>query len=121
MYFFADRLFMEDVCKAAIEEGIVEECKHSNASEGVSCFYLNDDDVEGHRRVIGFFIRNGLIRKTKKASCTTYHSNMIRRRLLVNMVKIIIPTSNWRNSLILKPENGLQSNLSRSLFVGTVD
>lgn len=66
MYFFADRSFVENVCKAAIEEGIVEECKHSNASEGVSCFYLNDDDVEGHKRIIGFFIRNGLIRKTKK-------------------------------------------------------
>lgn len=66
MYFFADRSFVEDVCKAAIKEGIVEECKHSNASEGVSCFYLNDDDLEGHRRVIEFFIKNDLIRKKNR-------------------------------------------------------
>ena len=66
MYFFGDRAFVENVCEAAIEEGIVEECKHSNDNEGVSCFYLNDDDIEGHRRVIEFFIKNGLICKTKK-------------------------------------------------------
>ncbi len=65
MYFFSDRSFVENICKAAIEERIVEECKHRNNNEGVSCFYLNDDDIEGHRRVIGFFIRNGLIPKTK--------------------------------------------------------
>lgn len=68
MYFFGDRPFVEGICKIAIEEGIVEECKHSNADEGVSCFYLNDDDIEGHRRVIEFFIKNGLIRKTKKGT-----------------------------------------------------
>ena len=34
--------------------------------DGVSCFYLNDDDLEGHRRVIEFFIKNDLIRKSKK-------------------------------------------------------
>lgn len=66
MYFFGDRTFIEGICKTAIEEEIIKECKHSNDSEGVSCFYLNDDDIEGHRRVIEFFIKNGLIRKTKK-------------------------------------------------------
>ena len=66
MYFFGDRQFVEKICSEAIEQNIVEECKHSNADDGVSCFYLNDDDLEGHRRVIEFFIKNDLIRKTKK-------------------------------------------------------
>ena len=65
MYFFGDRQFVEKICREAIEQNIVEECKHSNADDGVSCFYLNDDDLEGHRRVIEFFIKNDLIRKTK--------------------------------------------------------
>lgn len=66
MYFFGDRQFVEKICREAIEQNIVEECKHSNADDGVSCFYLNDDYLEGHRRVIEFFIKNDLIRKTKK-------------------------------------------------------
>lgn len=66
MYFFGDRQFVEKICREAIEQNIVEECKHSNADDGVSCFYLNDDDIDGHRRVIEFFIKNDLIRKTKK-------------------------------------------------------
>ena len=66
MYFFGDRQFVEKICREAIEQNIVEECKHSNADDGVSCFYLNDDDLEGHRRVIEFFIKNDLIRKTTK-------------------------------------------------------
>lgn len=66
MYFFGDRQFVEKICREAIEQNIVEECKHSNADDGVSCFYLNDDDLEGYRRVIEFFIKNDLIRKTKK-------------------------------------------------------
>ena len=66
MYFFGDRQFVEKICREAIEQNIVEECKHRNADDGVSCFYLNDDDLEGHRRVIEFFIKNDLIRKTKK-------------------------------------------------------
>ena len=66
MYFFKDRHFVEKICKEAIEKNIVKECKHSNAEGGVSCFYLNDDDIEGHKRVIDFFLKNNLIEKTKK-------------------------------------------------------
>ena len=66
MYFFQGRQFAENICRKAVEENVVEECKHTNANEGMSCFYLNDDDMDGHRRVIEFFIKNDLIRKTKK-------------------------------------------------------
>lgn len=65
MYFFNDRAFIQDICSRAIGEDIVEECKHSNAEDGVACFYLNDDDIIRHKRVINFFISNDLIRKTK--------------------------------------------------------
>lgn len=66
MYFFGDRQFVEKICRETIEQNIVEECKYSNGDDGVSCFYLNDDDIDGHRCVIEFFIKNDLIRKTKK-------------------------------------------------------
>lgn len=96
MYFFSDRTFVEAICKTAIKEGIVEECKHSNKEDGVSCFYLNDDDIEGHRRVIAFFIKNGLIQKRKTEIYTTFPSNMIARLLLMSMGMIIILKSNSR-------------------------
>lgn len=66
MYFFNDRPFVEKICKKAIEKNIVLDCKHSNDDSGVSCFYLNDDDIETHKKVITFFIENNLIRKTKE-------------------------------------------------------
>ncbi len=65
MYFFGDREFVECICYKAIEEGIVHECKHSDADDGVACFYLNSDDMAAHKRVIQFFLDNNLIRRTK--------------------------------------------------------
>lgn len=66
MYFFDDKEFVEKICKEAVKKGIVAESKHSDATEGVSCFYLNCDDMEAHKRNIQFFLDNNLIRKTKK-------------------------------------------------------
>lgn len=65
MYFFGDKEFAVKVCKEAVENGIVAEAKHSNAPDGVCCFYLNCNDMVTHKRVIKYFIDNGLIRKTK--------------------------------------------------------
>lgn len=65
MYFFSDMSFVADICKKAVEQGVVREAKHSNAESGVSCFYLNYDEIENHKKVISFFIENGLIRQTK--------------------------------------------------------
>ena len=65
LYFFENKEFVEKICKEAVENRIVNEAKHSNAETGVSCFYLNIDDIENHKRVIEFFIKNNLIRKTK--------------------------------------------------------
>jgi len=65
MYFFGDEEFADEMCRKAIEEGVCPEAKHSDASEGVCCFYINGDDIPAHRRVIEFFLNNNLIRVTK--------------------------------------------------------
>lgn len=65
MYFFDNKEFVSKICKKAVEEKIVVTAKHSNDKQGVSCFYINGDDNESHKRVIEFFLENGLIRKTK--------------------------------------------------------
>lgn len=65
MYFFDDEEFVAKICKEAVEKGIVVESKHSDAATGVSCFYLECDDLEGHKKVIQYFLDNNLIKKTK--------------------------------------------------------
>ena len=65
MYFFDDEEFVAKICKDAVELGIVVESKHSDNAAGVSCFYLECDDLEGHKKVIQYFLDNNLIKKTK--------------------------------------------------------
>lgn len=65
MYFFKDKERVAGLCKAAVEQGIVLEARHSDAPEGVSCFYLECDDMESHKKVIQFFLDNDMIQKTK--------------------------------------------------------
>ena len=71
MYFFEakDVAFARDLCCKAIEKHIVTTCKHTDIQEtgsptGVICFYIHFDDVEAHKRVLGFFLENNLIKKT---------------------------------------------------------
>ena len=65
MYFFNDRKRVAGLCEKAIEEGIVLEAKHSDAEEGVACFYLEFNDMKTHKKVIQFFLDNDMIQKTK--------------------------------------------------------
>lgn len=65
MYFFDDVNKAETYCAEAVQKGIVAEAKHSNAENGVSCFYLNVDEIDRHKEVIRFFIDNNMIQKTK--------------------------------------------------------
>ena len=65
MYFFNDRSFAEKICRQAVEQGVVTESKHSDADNGVCCFYINGDDAAAHQRLIQFFLDNDLIRKKK--------------------------------------------------------
>lgn len=65
MYFFSDVDFAAIICREAVEKEIVSESKHSDASEGVCCFYLNGDDLDTHKRTIQFFLDHDLIRRTK--------------------------------------------------------
>jgi hypothetical protein len=65
MYFFDDNDFISKLCKDAVSNNIVVESKHSDAENGVACFYLNYDDMDAHKRTIKYFLDNNLIRKTK--------------------------------------------------------
>ncbi|MDR0489560.1 MAG: hypothetical protein LBG99_09285 [Propionibacteriaceae bacterium] len=65
MYFFNNLSFVRDACERAVANGVVVEAKHSDASRGVACFYLNSDDIAAHRKTITFFLENNLIRRTK--------------------------------------------------------
>lgn len=65
MYFFDNKEFVAKICEDAIKKDIVTEVKHSNAENGVACFYLNADDIDRHKKVLSYFIENNLIRKTK--------------------------------------------------------
>jgi hypothetical protein len=68
MYFFENKEFAEKICKEAVEKNIVSEAKYSDKESGVVCFYLHYDDVNGHKRIISYFLENNLIRRTKKQS-----------------------------------------------------
>lgn len=65
MYFFNDIAHASEICKKAVMENACAEVKHSYSNEGVCCFYVNRDDVETHKKVISFFLKNNLIKRTK--------------------------------------------------------
>ena len=65
MYFFENKQFVSNICKKAIQNNIVVESKHSNAETGVSCFYINWDDICAHKKVLEFFLSKNLIKRTK--------------------------------------------------------
>lgn len=79
MYFFdgnAKISYISKLCSDAVKQGIVGEAKHTNPNtfginphgtpnSGVCCFYLNYDDIAGHKRILTYFLENNMIRKTK--------------------------------------------------------
>lgn len=71
MYFFNDLSLAETLCRKAVLDGVVAQCKHTSPSDfdekprGVACFYLNADDDSAHRRVLSFMMDNDLIQRTK--------------------------------------------------------
>lgn len=65
MYFFSDRAHAENLCMEAVQKKIVAEAKHTDSSDGVACFYLNGDDLSGHKKILQYFLDNNLIRRTK--------------------------------------------------------
>lgn len=70
MHFFDNQSFAQEICQKAIDEGACVECKCTDMeltgeTTGVICFYLNGDDIDNHRRVINFMLKNSLIKKTK--------------------------------------------------------
>ena len=65
MYFFENRAFVESVCIKAIKENAITVVKHTDGNDGVACFYLDRNDISGHKKIIKFFIDNNLICRTK--------------------------------------------------------
>ena len=61
------------LCVAAVLSGAVLEAKHMLLNDGIPipkggstticCFYLNGNDMEGHRKIIGFLKRHNYIRR----------------------------------------------------------
>ena len=68
MFFFRTyegQQFAERMCREAVESGVVIEAKRSDSLEGVACFYTNVDDNESHKKIISFFLKNDMIKRTK--------------------------------------------------------
>ncbi len=79
MYFFKDNDFAAKICEKAVADGVVAEAKHSNAPDGVCCFYLHFDDKEAHKRCITYFLKTVLSEKLRLESYTISRlSSMIR-------------------------------------------
>ena len=60
----------KSICYKAVEEGAVKQAKHRKnlnplKNDTVCCFYLDGDDLEGHKIIITFMLENNLIPKTK--------------------------------------------------------
>ena len=54
MHFFSDEVFARITCERAVEEGVCDSCKCTDTAvtgtaTGVICFYLNADDIDGHK------------------------------------------------------------------------
>lgn len=68
MYFYSDYSKAEMLCDDAVNNNVVTVAKHNNKEKGVACFYLNIDDIEGHKRVLRFFLENDLIQRKNNGS-----------------------------------------------------
>lgn len=69
-YNFKDVEYVSEICEKAVKEHIVEEAKYTRVKPkdkdtGIVCFYLDIDDLEGHKKIITYMLDNNLIQKTK--------------------------------------------------------
>lgn len=70
MYFFTEPKIAEKICERAIEESIVESCKHTDMIRrpqptGVICLYADAADSAAVLRIAEWMIANNLVKKTK--------------------------------------------------------
>lgn len=61
MYTYTSVGKADQVCRAAIENGIVQQCMHPDCPVGTAVFLVDYDDYDTHRRILQFFIDNKLI------------------------------------------------------------
>lgn len=69
-YNFNNLEYAAEICEKAVKEHIVEEAKYTrikpkDKDTGIVCFYLDIDDLEGHKKIITYMLDNNLIQKTK--------------------------------------------------------
>ena len=69
-YNFINVEYAAEICEKAVKEHIVEEAKYTKVKPkdkdtGIVCFYLDIDDLEGHKKIITYMLDNNLIQKTK--------------------------------------------------------
>lgn len=64
MYFYDDLEKVSELCFEAVKEGAIELVKHGRDESGVACFYLSASDMDGHKRVLDYFLAHDLIQKT---------------------------------------------------------
>lgn len=98
MYFFKDNNFAAKICEKAVADGVVAEAKHSNAPDGVCCFYLHLDDKQAHKRCITYFLETVLSEKLRLESYIISHLSSMIRHETANMATVLYLRS---NSLIL--------------------
>lgn len=72
MYFFKSNIISDviNICQQAIEDSACESCKHTNVEEtglptGVICFYCDGFNINAHKNILNFMLKNNLIQKTK--------------------------------------------------------
>lgn len=75
MYFFDSTeegiAFAKKVCLEIVNSGVAIEAKHTDedivriSGSGVCCFYCDGANIEAHKKIIDFMIKNEMIRKTK--------------------------------------------------------
>jgi len=68
MYFFNNKRKIRKLCRKAILDGVVCECKHSMAREGVACFYVSATDLVGQINIIDFMLSNEMIKHKNDGS-----------------------------------------------------
>ena len=72
MYFFDKNgaTFADEICREAVETGVAAEAKHTDdalvaiKSTGVCCFYCDGSDKIAQEKIIAFFLKNHMIRRT---------------------------------------------------------
>lgn len=68
MYFFSfeNLEYTDKLVQKAVLTHVVDEAKRTASGKtGVCCFYIDGNDKKAHKKILKFFLENGMIKKTK--------------------------------------------------------